>query len=73
MRKKIESAPYLEKDDVTKAVLNTDSNALSAYRRQREVLIRANKTQKEVEELKKDISDIKIMLSTILGSLNTNK
>ena len=70
MRKKVETAPYLERDNVTKAILNTDTNALVAYRKQREVLLKADGAQKEIDNLKKDVDDIKNMLSQILNRLN---
>ena len=60
---KIKDHPHLVKDMDSKAVLNTNYAALLEYKKQRQ-------TVQDVEDLKKDMQDIKSMLSDLLGKLN---
>lgn len=69
MRKKVEEAPNLERDDTTKAILNTDKNGLFAYKKQREMLTKLLVLDEEVYNIKKDVSDIKLMLVETLTAL----
>lgn len=69
MRKKVEEAPNLERDDTTKAILNTDKNGLFAYKKQREMLTKLLVLDEEVYNIKKDVSDIKLMLVEALTAL----
>lgn len=49
------------------ALLNTDSSGLKAYRDARSNML---KGQKEFEQLKSDVSELKEMMSQILEKLN---
>lgn len=69
MRRKVEEAPNLERDDTTKAILNTDKNGLFAYKKQREMLTKLLVLDEEVYNIKKDVSDIKLMLVEALTAL----
>ena len=69
MRKKVEEAPSLERDDVTKAILNTDKNGLFAYKKQREMLTKLLVLDEEVHNIKRDVSDIKLMLAEAITAL----
>ena len=48
------------------AIVNTDNRGLAAYRKARADMI---KQQKEYENLKSDVAEIKNMLSTILEKI----
>ena len=60
---KVKDHPHLVKDMNSKAILNTNYAALLEYKKQKQAL-------EDVENLKKDMSDIKSMLGDILGKLN---
>jgi hypothetical protein len=55
------------RDISSTAVLNTNVDALSAYKKQRERLIKTDKIFEDVEELKQQMSDIHSMLSQLLN------
>ena len=64
---KVEGDPGLVRDSKTFAILNTDSEAIHKAK------IRKQKRQEQKEEidsLKKDVNDIKSMLSQIVEKLN---
>lgn len=48
------------------AVVNTDNNGLAAYRKARNDMI---KQQKEYEQLKSDVADIKSLLQNLLEKI----
>ena len=55
------------RDPSSTAVINTNIDALNAYKKQRERLLKTDKVFHEVEELKQEISEIKSMLSQLLN------
>lgn len=54
------------KDQNSQAVINTNLEAYTAYKKQRDRLLRADKVFDEVESLKTELSEIKQLLSAIL-------
>lgn len=64
---KIEDAPDLVKDKVSGAVLNTNTRALEAYRRQREKLGKVDKLEMKVETLQQNINELKSLLVAVLA------
>jgi hypothetical protein len=60
---KVEEHPDLVKDMDSKAILNTNYAALLDYRRKKQI-------EDELVELKSDVSEIKILLSSIVSMLN---
>jgi hypothetical protein len=60
---KIENHPDLVKDMDSKAILNTNYAGLLEYRKKQEL-------EKDVNNLKSDVKDIKEMLSTLLSMVN---
>ena len=69
---KIRDLPDYVKDEKRGALLNTNNAALLSYRAQKDKLAKINKHEVEIEEIKKDISDIKTMLETIVKALNVS-
>lgn len=62
----VEGHSYLWRDSETGAIVNGDDSNYQAYIRQRD----AKKAEKdEIESMKKDIDDIKNMLSKIIEKL----
>lgn len=56
----------LVRDEETNAVLNTNTNALEAYKLQRDKQRKVENVVSDVENLKNDLKDIKNMLEKIL-------
>jgi hypothetical protein len=56
----IEDNENLVRDQETSAVLNTNNNALQAYKKRRE-------KEMEIEQLKDDVSEIKSLLKQLLN------
>ena len=55
------------RDRKTTAVLNTDIEALAAYKKERERRVRVESVVEEVESIKNDLSQIKELLSTLVN------
>ena len=68
----VKDRPELVKDDVTKAVLNTDTTALDAYRRRREAQREVKTMCEEIDDIKNDISEIKSLLRDIINKHTEN-
>ena len=64
----VEDRPELVKDTTTKAVLNTDTTALDAYRRRREAQREVKTMCEEIDDIKNDIADIKSLLKEIINN-----
>lgn len=64
--KQVADKPGLVKDTATGAILNTDANALEAYKKQKANFAR---TSERLDKLETDISEIKEMLNFIAGRL----
>jgi len=60
---KVEEHPDLVKDMDSKAVLNTNYAALLEYRKKQRM-------EDELQSLKSDVDEIKLMLSSIVSMLN---
>lgn len=63
---KVKDHPDLVRDTKSNAILNTDVSALNKYKEEREFKLRLARVIQEHDEVKKDISDIKSMLSELL-------
>jgi len=69
----VKDRPDLVKDDVTKAVLNTDTASLDAYRKRREAQREVKTMCEEIDDIKNDIADIKSLLKEIINNRMENK
>ena len=65
---KVKDNSFLVRDSATGAILNNDRNGLLEYRRKRAL---AEKKNREIQEMKNDISDIKAVLAKILEKLES--
>jgi|14_taG_2_1085336.scaffolds.fasta_scaffold03585_2 hypothetical protein len=61
-KKKVENLPGFEKDTVTNAVINTNSTAFSNRREQRSIM---KSKDAELEQMKKDLEEIKTLLKKL--------
>lgn len=68
MRYKIESYSQFQKDSVSKAILNVDKNALSAYKAQRTNIKKVINVNDEIENLKLDVQEIKSLLHQLINN-----
>lgn len=68
MRYKIESYSQFQKDSESKAILNVDKNALSAYKAQRTNIKKAMNVNDEIENLKLDVREIKSLLHQLINN-----
>ena len=64
---KVEGNPGLVRDNDTHAILNTDSELTKRAKRRKE---QRRQEREELDILKKDVNDIKSMLSQIVEKLN---
>lgn len=65
MFSKIEGEPALVRDEKTKAILNVDNESLKAYKKRRELMMQQ---QEEIQTLKADVKEMKLMLKQLLDS-----
>lgn len=63
----VEDRPDLVKDKYSKAVKNSDSNALLAYKRKREMRRKQNQLPSRMDSLEKKLSSIEEKLDRLLG------
>lgn len=68
MKLKVEEYSQFVKDTESKAIINTDVNALNVYKMQRKKAMRSVELEKEVSQLKEDISEIKNLLSQLINN-----
>jgi hypothetical protein len=68
MRYKIESYSQFQKDSESKAILNVDKNALSAYKAHRTNIKKAMDVSNEIENLKLDVQEIKSLLHQLINN-----
>jgi len=61
-KKKVENLPGFEKDTITHAVINTNSTAFSNRREQRSIM---KSKDAELEQMKKDLEEIKTLLKKL--------
>ena len=66
---KVEGHPDLVRDKNSGAILNINSNAMTAARERKKLF---NDRQKEIDEIKKDVSDIKNILMKLVEDKNGN-
>ncbi len=66
---KVEGHPDLVRDRNSGAILNINSNAMTAARERKKLF---NDRQKEIDEIKKDVSDIKNILMQLIEDKNGN-
>ena len=64
MYQKIENNESLVRDKNNSAVLETDLNSLQLYRKRRE---HANKKDKEIENMKSEISELKSLVKQLIN------
>lgn len=67
----IENVNNFEKDRHSRAIVNTDSNALRAYKIQREKMIKFNRISDleiDVTNIKNDIDEIKSLLHQLINN-----
>lgn len=67
-RLKVEGREHLVRDPHTNAIINTDNSSRQAYRER--IRLRDEK-DKEIAQLKYDVSEMKKMLNAILNELKT--
>jgi septal ring factor EnvC (AmiA/AmiB activator) len=65
---KIKDHPDLVKDEKTKAILNTNEDALEAYKKRREQQRSVQNMCEEIDEIKNDINDIKVLLKQFINT-----
>jgi hypothetical protein len=64
---KIKGKDHLIKDEFSKAVINTDRDAYTLYKRRRTLMQVKNN---EIQELKTEMSELKVMMAQILEKHN---
>ena len=64
--------PGYAKDNESKAVLNTNTKALEAYKKNRNKRQEQDQVVEDVEEMKRDIGDIKRILQEMLTNGSNN-
>jgi hypothetical protein len=63
---KVKDRPDLVRDAHSKAILNKDLNALNKYREERDFKMKLATVVEEHNDLKKDVSEIKDLLTKLL-------
>lgn len=64
---KVKEAEELVRDTSSSAILNTDMDALKAYKHRKTKENKLEQIAREHEEIKKDMNDIKDLLKELLG------
>ena len=64
---KIKGKDHLIKDEYSKAVINTDKDAYTLYKKRQIIMQSKNK---EIEDLKIEMSELKIMMTQVLEKCN---
>jgi hypothetical protein len=64
---KVKDNPNLVRDKNSSAVLNTNRKDLDKYREEREQRLKMNRNIQKIDNLEKDISEIKSLLKILLG------
>ena len=64
---KIKGKDHLVKDEYSKAVINTDKDAYTLYKKRKVIMQSKNK---EIENLKLEMSELKIMMTQVLEKCN---
>jgi len=63
LHKKIEGHNHLVKDEFSKAVINTDTDGYTLYKKRRTLMQTKNN---EIQELKSEVSELKVMMTKVL-------
>ena len=64
---KIKGKEHLVKDEYSKAVINTDKDGYTLYKRRQTVIQKKNG---EIEQLKLEMTELKMMMSQVLDKCN---
>jgi hypothetical protein len=64
---KIKGKEHLVKDEYSKAVINTDRDAYTLYKRRKTIMQTKNN---EIQQLKSEVSELKIMMTQVLEKCN---
>ena len=64
---KIKGKEHLIKDEYSKAVINTDKDAYTLYKRRKTIMQSKNN---EIQQLKSEVSELKIMMTQVLEKCN---
>lgn len=64
---KIKGKDHLIKDEYSKAVINTDKDAYTLYKRRKTIMQTKNN---EIQQLKSEVSELKIMMTQVLEKCN---
>ena len=64
---KIKGKEHLVKDEYSQAVINTDKDAYTLYKKRKVIMQSKNK---EIESLKLEMSELKIMMTQVLEKCN---
>tara|TARA_B100000482_G_C12329016_1_gene188024 strand:+ start:211 stop:423 length:213 start_codon:yes stop_codon:yes gene_type:complete len=64
---KIKGKEHLVKDEYSQAVINTDKDAYTLYKKRKIIMQSKNK---EIEDLKLEMSELKIMMTQVLEKCN---
>ena len=66
---RVEESPDLIRDMDSKAVLNTNSTALQAYKKKREKQQEIQSAVEDINNMKQDINDLKTLMQRILDKI----
>lgn len=66
MHKKVKGHDHLIKDEFSKAVINTDTEGYTLYKKRRTLMQVKNN---EIQELKSEVSELKIMMTKVLEKI----
>ena len=66
---KVKENPELIRDMDSKAVLNTNSTALQAYKKKREKQQEMQSAVEDINNMKQDINDLKTLMQRILDKI----
>ena len=64
---KVKGKEHLVKDEYSKAVINTDKDAYTLYKRRKTIMQTKND---EIQQLKSEVSELKIMMTQVLEKCN---
>lgn len=69
MNLKVKNEAGLVRDSKSKAVLNTDDQALKAYKKQRSKALQLQEAMEEIPQLRQEVAEIKDLIKQLLGKL----
>ena len=64
---KVKNDQTLVRETNSNAILNVDRNGLNKYKEEREFKMRMQRTTEELDQLKVDMSEIKIMIQQLIA------